>query len=288
MRIETGLRQANDNDDDDNRVAKAGQRSRGACTPLRDGCAERWSWNALDRSPEVRVRGENRETVLFHPTWSNGASGVRGTRSMRHGVHYWEIRISSRLFGTSMMFGVASPAARLHVDAFVNLLGEDEHSWALSHKGFLWHGGKARPYTKPFPENECTTVGLLLDRDCGTLTYFKDGHCLGVAFTGLDQDRVPALYPAVCSTAAKTQMTLTSAARSFSSLQDRCRAVIAALLRSQKELAGLPLPHTLKRYIGQSLPRYTMTPRSVTVETKTFSRTKGVVMTTDVAALRHR
>ena len=40
------------------------------------------------------------------------------------------------------MFGVASASARLHVDAFINLLGEDEHSWALSHKGTLWHRGR--------------------------------------------------------------------------------------------------------------------------------------------------
>lgn len=287
MRIETGLRQANNSDnDDDNRLTTAGQLLRRGACPLRDGCVERWSWNALDKSPEVRVLGENHETVLFHPTWSNGAAGVRGTRSMRHGVHYWEIRTSSRLFGTSMMFGVASRAARLHVDAFVNLLGEDEHSWALSHKGILWHGGKARLYTKPFPENVCTTVGLLLDRNCGTLTYFKDGRCLGVAFTGLDQDHVPVLYPSVCSTAAKTQMTLTSAVRSFSSLQDRCRAAIVAHLRSQKDLACLPLPYTLKRYVSQSLPRHARP--SVVIETKASSRRNDVATTTDDVFLRHR
>ncbi len=34
-----------------------------------------------------------------------------------------------------MMFGVATKRARLHVDAFVNILGEDNQSWGLSHKG---------------------------------------------------------------------------------------------------------------------------------------------------------
>jgi len=53
-----------------------------------------------------------------------------------------QILVSRRLFGTSLMFGVASTSARLHVDAFVNLLGEDQHSWALSHKGSLWHRGR--------------------------------------------------------------------------------------------------------------------------------------------------
>jgi len=53
-----------------------------------------------------------------------------------------QILVSRRLFGTSLMFGVAGAAARLHVDAFVNLLGEDDHSYALSHKGVLWHRGR--------------------------------------------------------------------------------------------------------------------------------------------------
>jgi len=54
-----------------------------------------------------------------------------------------QILVSRRLFGTSLMFGVADESARLHVDAFVNLLGEDEHSYALSHKGTLWHRGRS-------------------------------------------------------------------------------------------------------------------------------------------------
>ena len=58
--------------------------------------------------------------------------------------------MSQRIFGTSMMFGVGTHSARLHVDAFVNMLGEDSRSWGLSHKGFLWHAGKQRQYTKPF------------------------------------------------------------------------------------------------------------------------------------------
>ena len=49
-----------------------------------------------------------------------------------------------------MMFGIGSKKARVHVDAFVNMLGEDGHSWGLSHKGYLWHNGRHRMYTTPF------------------------------------------------------------------------------------------------------------------------------------------
>merc|ERR1719350_1160971 len=92
-----------------------------------------------------------------------------------------------RIFGTSMMFGIGTRKARLHVDAFVNMLGEDEHSWGLSHKGLLWHGGRNKQYIKPFRENIATSIGLFFDGVSGTLTYYKDGQCLGTAFTSLNE-----------------------------------------------------------------------------------------------------
>ena len=59
----------------------------------------------------------------------------------------------------------------------------------------------------------------------GTLSYYKDNVSLGVAFTGL-QDMKEPLYPIVCSTAAKTEMSLGMLKRDFVNLQDRCRASV--------------------------------------------------------------
>ncbi|KAK2170925.1 hypothetical protein NP493_1125g00003 [Ridgeia piscesae] len=222
--------------------------------PLKDGCPERWTWSSADKSPEVQLTGRRRRTALFHPNWSNGTAGVRGTVSLSDGggARYWEVHLSRRIFGTSMMFGVGTRCARIHADAFVNLLGEDAHSWGLSHKGLLWHDGTSRPYTKPFRENEATTIGLLFDPGRGTLTYFKDGHSLGIAFTGLasiDED----LFPIVCSTAAKTEMTLTLALRTFDSLQDRCRAAVARLVGRENDIDRLPIPNQIKTYVKEVL-----------------------------------
>ena len=55
---------------------------------------------------------------------------------------------------------------------------------------------------QPF-QRIATTIGLYFDGVAGTLTYYKDGMCLGVAFTGL-QDVTEPLYPIVCSTAYRT------------------------------------------------------------------------------------
>ena len=52
--------------------------------------------------------------------------------------------------------------------------------------------------------------------------------------------------------AAKTEMSLVASVRSFSNLQDRCRAVVARHLvnASRTSVDALPLPVPLKQYVG--------------------------------------
>lgn len=147
-----------------------------------------------------------------------------------------------------MMFGVGTRRARLHVDAFVNMLGEDGQSWGLSHKGLLWHSGRWRQYTTPFKENEATVIGMLFDGNEGTLSFFKDGTNLGVAFSGLNEIEEE-LFPIVCSTAAKTEMTLGVRRRGYVSLQDRCRATILSKVKQNSDIDNLPLPRRIKTFL---------------------------------------
>lgn len=73
--------------------------------PLHNYCTDYWTWNKRDKSHEVRILGENFQTAFFHPNWSNGTAAVRGTRILNRGRYYWEINVTRRIFGTSMMFG---------------------------------------------------------------------------------------------------------------------------------------------------------------------------------------
>lgn len=68
----------------------------------------------------------------------------------------------------------------------------DGESWGLSYKGFIWHNGRSQKYTEPFYERN-TVIGVLLDLSAGTLTFFRNGVNLGVAFTGLEQVNITAL-----------------------------------------------------------------------------------------------
>uniref|UniRef100_A0A453YZK6 SPRY domain-containing SOCS box protein 3 n=2 Tax=gambiae species complex TaxID=44542 RepID=A0A453YZK6_ANOGA len=220
--------------------------------PLVNGCEDLWSWNKRDRSKEVWLSRSDNRRVYFHPNWSKGTAGIRGTRVLNNGRYYWEISLSQRVFGTSMMFGIGTKKARLHVNMFTNLLGEDRNGWGLSHKGLLWHGGVARNYTKRFKENQPTKIGLLFDGIAGTLTYYKDDVCLGIAFRGLNEVREP-LYPIVCSTAAKTEMLLSETRRDFVNLQDRCRAIIIKHINTREKLDRLALPYFIKNYLAEAV-----------------------------------
>lgn len=161
------------------------------------GCEDKWTFSKRDRSPEVYL-SNNYLTAHFHPNWSKGTAGIRGTRILNNGRYYWELKVSQRVFGTrsvlrwlfwwkfnfncaidysSMMFGIGTRKARLHVNSFTNLLGEDVNGWGLSHKGLTWHGGIAKQFCNRFKENEATKIGILYDGIAGTLTYYKDDSC---------------------------------------------------------------------------------------------------------------
>ena len=57
-------------------------------------CPHPWTWDVDSRSPDaVVVNSTDRRTVLFHPSWSNGTAGIRGTKPLdSDSVYYWEVR----------------------------------------------------------------------------------------------------------------------------------------------------------------------------------------------------
>lgn len=154
-----------------------------------------------------------------------------------------------------MMFGVGTADVRLESKNFENLLGEDGNGWGLNHKGCLWHNGLAYIYTKMFVEEVPATIGVYFDGLGGTLTYYKDGKCLGVAFHDLHKIKKP-LYPIVISTAAKSQMFISKARRDFPSLQDRCRSEILKHVENESDIKSLELPFIVTNYLLDGFYKY--------------------------------
>ena len=209
---------------------------------------EQWVWNSEDKSPSVYLCLNDKVACFYiDPVIeSTGTAGVRGTKAFTHGQHYWEVKLSS-VFGTSIMIGVGTKEALLQTNDFeyVDLIGRDDQSWGLSYKGKIWHKGKCQNYCDPFYDS--TFIGVLLDMDAGTLSYFKNGTSLGVAFTGLCS-KGSAIYPIVSSTATLSEIELCDCSCRYVSLQDQCIMTIAKLVKKDK-IDFLPLP----RGICQSL-----------------------------------
>lgn len=217
---------------------------------LQYGCVDHWTWNEEDKSVKVKLY-DGFKKAQFHPHWSYGTAGVRGTKPFNSGQFYWELRTTEKVYGTSIMFGVGTKKVKLHTNAFVHMLGQDRDSWGLSHNGSLWHNGVCRQYTTHFPEGEATTIGLHFDADRGILSYFKDGIDLGVAFSTMNISEDP-LYPIICSTAARTEITLSSMRRSCINLQDFCRAEILRKILRNDKIELLHLPKRIKRYLTEN------------------------------------
>ena len=53
--------------------------------PLAHACEDSWTWDTKEKSHEVRLSGPRHRIAHFHPNWSNGTAGVRGTRKLNGG-----------------------------------------------------------------------------------------------------------------------------------------------------------------------------------------------------------
>ncbi|XP_007885827.1 SPRY domain-containing SOCS box protein 3 [Callorhinchus milii] len=216
---------------------------------ISDGFAEDcWEWDINAKSPAAQL-SPCRRAVYFHidPVLKSvGTAGVRGTKGFNHGEHYWEIEFLEPPYGTSVMVGAGTRRALLHTGnyQFINMLGMDSESWGLSYKGTIWHDGQSRQYTEPFYE-QATIIGINLNLYTGTMTFYRNGQNLGVAFSGLNKVGA-SLYPIASSTAAETELQLGVRGCRFHSLQEWCLYTVLQNLRDKNHINALPLPELIK------------------------------------------
>ena len=218
--------------------------------PIKHCYPDNWKWNVEDKASLVDVVGvEKRGLTFTNHFFDWGNIGIRGDKPLdKNTLHYWDIYIPI-VYG-KMMFGISTKDTTLY-SAFEYLLGKDDQSWALSNKGLLWHNGESKRYTDEFDIMEAVVIGVLFDGNEGTVTYYKDGVCLGVAFSGLDKVEKN-LFPIVSSSDNNSRMTVVTALRSYTNLQDRCRATILFNLQEKKDIDSLPLPTRLKDYVTEA------------------------------------
>lgn len=122
-----------------------------------------WEWDDHCKSSGLFLTCNNRK-VNFYSDYSCGTAAIRGTKELTDGHHYWEIKMTSPVYGTDMvsivsavacigaswkrppvdlsflpfkMVGIGTLAVDLNKFSYTfgSLLGLDEDSWGLSYTG---------------------------------------------------------------------------------------------------------------------------------------------------------
>ncbi|XP_041829332.1 SPRY domain-containing SOCS box protein 3-like isoform X1 [Melanotaenia boesemani] len=209
-----------------------------------------WVWDEQCKSSGAFLSCDNRK-VSFHSDYSCGTAAIRGTKELSDGQHYWEVKMTSPVYGTDMMVGIGTSEVNLEKFkySFGSLLGNDEDSWGLSYTGLLQHRGDKVKFSSRFGEG--SIIGVHLDTWHGTLTFYKNRHCIGVAATRLQNKK---FYPMVCSTAAKSSMKVIRSCYTPTSLQYLCCARLRQMLPCCPDVVNaLNLPPGLRNLLQTQL-----------------------------------
>ncbi|XP_051487927.1 SPRY domain-containing SOCS box protein 3 isoform X2 [Apus apus] len=189
-----------------------------------------WVWDDLNKSTATLLSCDNRK-VNFHSEYSCGTAAIRGNKELAEGQHFWEIKMTSPVYGTDMMVGIGTSDVNLdkYRHTFCSLLGRDEDSWGLSYTGLLHHKGDKTSFSSRFGQG--SIIGVHLDTWHGTLTFFKNRKCI-----------------------AKSSMKVIRSCASCTSLQFLCCYRLRQLLPGYVDtLEVLPLPPGLKQVLHNKL-----------------------------------
>ncbi|WKY06372.1 hypothetical protein Q1695_006513 [Nippostrongylus brasiliensis] len=219
-----------------------------------------WPFAKESTNLEAAVWGNE---VLFHPVYAFGTAGIRGAKQLTAtSIVYWDTRVCQNLFGTSIMFGVGTKHAATRARSqFVDLLGEDEHSYGLNQKGVVRHCAIEVAVCDPLPYRDCV-VGILFDGPGRKISFYRNGEYLCTPFTEIDVSEP--LYPMVSSTAQQSRFTVENQSCLYvaHSLTESALTKVHAMTGSC--YAHLPLPRSLVLRLGQMERRRHRIRRSLT------------------------
>ena len=105
-----------------------------------------------------------------------GSGSVHNTIGVSSGKWYWECTLIS---GSNFMLGIAKGEA-----AITEYTGQNANSWSYySANGNKYTNNSTSSYSATYTAND--VIGVALDADNGTLTFYKNGVSQGQAYSGL-------------------------------------------------------------------------------------------------------
>ena len=109
-----------------------------------------------------------------------------GTIGVSSGKWYWEVTQNS--FSGSFTNSLVCIAQDTVTDDYVGL---SANGYGYANSGLKWNSGSSSAYGATFTTNDI--IGVALDMDAGTITFYKNNTSQGTAFTGLSGTFFPAL-----------------------------------------------------------------------------------------------
>ncbi|KAL5968375.1 SPRY domain-containing SOCS box protein 3 [Taenia solium] len=210
---------------------------------------QEWQWAQPEDDARTFTLFEDNKSVVFHPRSSLGTAVVRGSELLNSGIHYWELKVISPVYGTDVMFGIGLADVCLtdYSSRFVSFLGLDNKTWGLGFRGQLQHNSHLTyPFGASFTRGDL--VGCLLDLWHGKLTFFVNRTAI--------TDPIPlpsgSYYPMVCSTAARSGFRIIFSKSYDVSLQLLTLLSLKASLNNLSTMFDLPgFPPSLQSYKRQ-------------------------------------
>jgi hypothetical protein len=133
------------------------------------------TWNILKKGAAITDVSNGNLDWLSTTVGSNYTSMILGTIGVSSGKWYWENTVGSLLY---VGIGIATDLVNLNTYP-----GGDAYSWSYLYNGVIYNNGSVQSYGATFTTGD--VIGVALDLDAGTLTFYKNGITQGVAYSGL-------------------------------------------------------------------------------------------------------
>jgi hypothetical protein len=158
------------------------------------------TWNPVDNGGLTLSNGDL--------TVNNAAAGmVRANISKSAGKWYWEIHVDAHV-DNDFDVGIATDAAGLTTE-----LGQDAYGWAINDaNGYKYNNASGSAYGLTFHAVH-DVIGIALDLDGNTLTFYINNASQGEAFASLTGTYFPAV--SLNATTGTTTLTVNFGATTF-------------------------------------------------------------------------
>ena len=231
--------------------------------PLRNGYQDDWTWNVQNKEQEVKISDEDPDRAIFHMPCEGPMTGIRGTHQLKCRKHYWEITFQNTNSSNHVFLGVGNlQAAMLKKCCSFPCTCSTKH-WNVVRDQRPAVGKDACSYNGDFIcciADQERTIGILLDNEKETLTYYEDGTQLRFFHLGKVRNATEGLFPIIVA-CEFTQITLGIRLVDIFTLQDRCRETIVSTISKKADIDQLPIPTKIKEYLKDhdevEMSRYT-------------------------------